>query len=208
MKMTRTSAIETGGLVARCLTGSWRAEPPASDFAAADFQKIAPLLRQTGAGALGWWRVRNSKSRSCAASEDLLQAYRLNILNSRINRSKIETVFTLMHSVGIEPILLKGWAAARYYSDQGLRPYGDIDISVRRDDYQNATRALAGLDPLKFKVDLHARFSKFGIKQEEELFARSQLVVSGRIEVRILCAEDHLRVICFHLMREGAWRPL
>jgi len=113
-----------------------------------------------------------------------------------------------MRSLGIEPILLKGWAAARHYPNQGLRPYGDIDISVRADDYQNAARALAGLDPLRFRVDLHSGFSKFGMKGESELFARSQLITLGQTEVRILCAEDHLRVICFHLMREGAWRPV
>jgi len=42
------------------------------------------------------------------------------------------------------------------------------------------------------------------MKGESELFARSQLITLGQTEVRILCAEDHLRVICFHLMREGA----
>lgn len=208
MKMTRTPAIETGRLVAGCLVGSWRAKPPALDLTAADFQKIAPLLLQTGAGALGWWRVRDSEWQSCAPSEDLRQAYRLNILNSRINQSKIERVFMLLRSAGIEPVLIKGWAAARHYPEQGLRPYGDIDICVRSDDYQNAMQELAGLDPLKFRVDLHQGFAKFGIKDEAELFARSQLVTVGQTEVRILGAEDHLRVVCFHLMREGAWRPL
>jgi hypothetical protein len=208
MTMTRTSAIKIGSLVARCLVGSWRARPPASDFAAADFPKIAPLLLQTGAGALAWWRVRESKLQSCIAAEGLRQAYRLNTLNSRINQSKIERVFMLLRSAGIEPVLIKGWAAARYYPEQGLRPYGDIDICVRSDDYQNAKHALADLDPLKFRVDLHQGFAKFGIKNEAELFARSHLVTVGLTEVRILGAEDHLRVVCFHLMREGAWRPL
>jgi hypothetical protein len=152
--------------------------------------------------------VRESKLQSSAAAEELRQAYRFNILNSRINESKIETVFALMRSSGIEPILIKGWAAARHYPEQGLRPYGDIDICVRRGDYQSAARELASLDSLRFRVDLHAGFRKFGIRSEEELFARSQLVAIGQTEVRILGAEDHLRVVCFHLMREGAWRPL
>ena len=206
--MSRTSAIETGSLVAKCLAGAWRAPPPPFDLAAADFEKIASLLLPTGAGALGWQRVRESELRNCAAAEHLQQAYRLNTLDSRRNKPKIENVFALLRSFGIEPILIKGWAAARYYPEQGLRPYGDIDICVRRKEFQSAERALAGADPPLSKVDLHAGFAKFGIREEEELFTRSELANIGQTDVRILCAEDHLRVVCFHLMREGAWRPL
>ena len=72
---------------------------------------------------------------------------------------------------------------------------------------ENAERTLKGL-ALTFKVDLHYGFLKFGLDQEEDLFARSELLKLGQTEVRILGAEDHLRVVSYHLMREGAWRPL
>ena len=206
--MKTNSAKETGSLVAAFLAGAWRLSPPLLDFCADDFERIAPLLLPTGAGALGWWRVRDSELRSCAAVEQLHQAYRLYTLESRLNKSKIETVFALFRSFAIEPILIKGWAAARYYPEQGLRPYGDIDICVRPQEFQTAARALTSLDPLRFKLDLHSGFAKFGIRHEEELFTRSQLVPIGETDVRILGVEDHLRVVCFHLMREGAWRPL
>ena len=206
--MKTSSAKETGGLIAAFLAGAWRPSPPALDFSAADFEKIAPLLLPTGAGALGWWRVRESELGRCAAAEQLHEAYRLYTLESRLNKSRIEKVFAVLGSFGIEPILIKGWAAARYYPEQGLRPYGDIDICVRREEFQSAERALAVLIPLRFKVDLHSGFAKFGIREEEKLFTRSQLVTIGQADVRILGAEDHLRVVCFHLMREGAWRPL
>lgn len=206
--MKTNSAKETGRLVAAFLTGAWRPEPPALDFSATDFERIAPLLLQTGAGALAWWRLRQSELRICAAAEQLHEALRLYTLESRVNKSKIEEVFALLRASGIEPILIKGWAAARYYPERGLRPYCDIDVCVRQKEFQNAERALAGLDPRRFRMDLHSGFAKFGIREEEELFARSQLVNINQTEVRILGAEDHLRVVCFHLMREGAWRPL
>ena len=206
--MKTNSAKETGSLVAAFLAGAWRSSPPALDFSAAEFERIAPLLLPTGAGALGWWRVRDSELRSCADAEQLQQAYRLYTLESRLNKSRIEKVFAVFRSFGIEPILIKGWAAARYYPDQGLRPYGDIDICIRRKELQNAERALAELESLRFKLDLHSGFTKFGIRDEDELFTRSQLATIGETDVRILGAEDHLRVVCFHLMREGAWRPL
>ncbi|MEP6820459.1 MAG: nucleotidyltransferase family protein [bacterium] len=206
--MKTNSAKGTGGLVAAFIAGAWRSSPPALDFSAADLEKISPLLLHTGAGALGWWRVREGELGSCTAAEPLHEAYRHYTLESRLNKAKIEKVFALLRSFGIEPILIKGWAAARYYPEQGLRPYGDIDICVRPEEFKNAGCALASLDPLRFKLDLHSGFAKFGIREEEELFTRSQLVPVDQTEFRILGAEDHLRVVCFHLMREGAWRPL
>jgi len=42
----------------------------------------------------------------------------------------------------------------------------------------------------------------------DELYERSQLVPLGDEQVRVLCPEDHLRLLCMHLLRSGAWRPL
>ena len=207
--LTRTnSARETGKLVATLLTGAWRREPPSLDLPASDFELIAPLLLQTGAGALGWWRVRESELGASAVAEQMREAYRLYTLEARLNQSKIEKVFSLLRAAGVEPILVKGWTAASHYPEQGLRPYGDIDICVRRQEFQSAGRALAVLDPRRFKLDLHSGFAKFGIREEAELFARSQLVTIGETKIRVLKSEDQLRTVCYHFMREGAWRPL
>jgi hypothetical protein len=206
--MKITSSKTLGGLVAAFLSGAWRLKPPALDLSSQDLEKIVPLLLRSGAGGLGWWRLREGELQDSVAATELRQAHRLYTLQSRINKTKIERVFTVLRAAGVEPVLIKGWAAARYYPEQGLRPYGDIDICVRREDYQSAEAALADLDPVRFKVDLHSGFAKFGIREEEKLFARTELVNIGGAEIRILGAEDHLRVVCFHLMREGAWRPL
>jgi hypothetical protein len=206
MKITLSQTM--GGLVARFLAGAWRLKPPAFDLSSHDLEKIAPLLLRSGAAGIGWWRLRGSELQDCLAAIELRQTHRLYTLQSRIDKSKIEKVFTLLRAAGVDPILIKGWAAARYYPEKGLRPYGDIDVCVRKEEYKSAECALAKLDPVQFKVDLHAGFAKFGIREEEELHARTVLVDIGGAEIRILGAEDHLRVVCFHLMREGAWRPL
>jgi hypothetical protein len=206
--MKPNSAKETGALIATFLAGAWRPDPPPLDLSAEVVERIAPLLLPTGAGALGWWRVRNTQAESLAAIEQLHQAFRLNTLQSRLNKLRIEEVFAVLHSLGIDPVLIKGWAAARYYPEQGLRPYGDIDICVRPEEFQSAERAMSALDPVRFKIDLHSGFARFGVHEDEPLFRRSQVVNIDQADVRILCPEDHLRVVCFHLMREGAWRPL
>jgi hypothetical protein len=206
--MQNSSPIETGGLVAAFLAGAWRSNTPALEFPNGDFEAIAPLLLQTGAGPLAWWRVRQSELHTTATATEMRQAYRLNALNHQIHQAKVDQIFAVLRGAGIEPILIKGWSAARCYPGPGLRPYGDIDICVRRDQYQQAVQTLDSLDGLKYQIDLHSGFAKFGIRAEEDLYARSQLVRDGQTEVRILGPEDHLRVVCFHLMREGAWRAL
>jgi len=40
------------------------------------------------------------------------------------------------------------------------------------------------------------------------VFDRSQVVRLGDAEVRVPCAEDHLRILSLHMLRHGAWRPL
>ena len=42
----------------------------------------------------------------------------------------------------------------------------------------------------------------------DELLTRSQMMRVGKIEVRIPCFEDHLRILCIHFLKHGAWRPL
>lgn len=206
--MKITSSKTMGGLIAAFLAGAWRLNPPPLDLSSQDLEKIAPLLLRSGAGGLGWWRLRGGELQDSVAATELRQAHRLYTLQSRINKTKIAKVFTVLRAAGVGPILIKGWAAARYYPEQGLRPYGDIDVCVRKEDYQSAAAALTKLNPARFRVDLHAGFAKFGIREEEKLYARTELVDIGGAEIRILGAEDHLRVVCFHLMREGAWRPL
>ncbi|HYX40092.1 MAG TPA: nucleotidyltransferase family protein, partial [Pyrinomonadaceae bacterium] len=40
------------------------------------------------------------------------------------------------------------------------------------------------------------------------LHARGETVLIGEARVRVLAPEDHLRLLCVHLLRHGAWRPL
>src|SRR5262245_19273827 len=40
------------------------------------------------------------------------------------------------------------------------------------------------------------------------MYQRSLLVKLGDTEVRVPCAEDHLRILSRHLLKHGAWRPL
>jgi hypothetical protein len=57
-------------------------------------------------------------------------------------------------------------------------------------------------------VDLHRGFAKLDTRTWDELYARSELLKLEDVQVRVLGPEDHLRALCFHFLREGAWRAL
>jgi hypothetical protein len=206
--MSEAFINSSGRMVARALTGAWRPVPPPLELDLAELESIVPQLLASGAGALGWWRIRHSELPPSEALTDLHQAYRLHSLQSLIHEREIERVLTALKAAGVEPLLVKGWAVARLYPEQGLRPYGDIDLCVRPEQMLAATAALKSMPELRYVVDLHCGLEKFGGGSFDKVHARSQSLSLGETSVRVACAEDHLRILCIHLLREGAWRPL
>jgi hypothetical protein len=57
-------------------------------------------------------------------------------------------------------------------------------------------------------VDLHKGFSNLDHHSFTEVYERSTILKLDGSDIRVPSAEDHLRILCFHFLREGAWRPL
>lgn len=192
-------------LLVNVLVSSWRPEPEPIELTVEELNSGVPSFLQTGAAALAWWRIRSSDLHDTPAAQQLRQAYRLYTLESIRHGHDITRVVTLLRENDIEPIMVKGWAAAQLYPQPGLRPYADIDICVPAKDYARAKFLLRSEE---VNVDLHQGFRAFGHRPWEELYERSQFLRVNGLEVRIPSAEDHLALLCFHFLREGAWRPL
>ena len=203
--MPRT--LNKGSLIAQLLAGSWRQSPRPLEISAEQLEIATPSLLASGAAALAWKRVCQSALRASPAALELEQAYRLHSLQSAIHERDIQSILTLLDRAGIEPVLVKGWAIARLYGESGLRPYGDIDLCVNPKQLAAAQAALSN-EANNIQVDLHRGFAKLDTRSWDELYARSQLLKIEDVEVRVLGPEDHLRALCFHFLREGAWRAL
>jgi hypothetical protein len=207
--MKQILAKTRGTLVCPILAGSWRQSPTHSlSISEAQLDEVAPLLYGSGGAALGWWRVRETELRDSPSGQVLHEAYRLQTLQSAIHEEKIRTVFRLLRGASVEPILVKGWAAASLYPERALRPYGDIDLCVKPSDYKTATAVLAGPEATGCWVDLHYGFSELNDRAIDQLFERSRLVSFGDDHLRVLSDEDHLALLSIHLLKHGAWRPL
>jgi hypothetical protein len=196
-------------LVAAVLSGAWRAAPPALTLSPADLAEVAPLLLATGAAGLAWGRVsQDATLRDLPAALDLRQAYRLQTLRAAVHRHLLRDVVPVLRAAGVEPLLAKGWAAGRLYAEPGLRPCGDIDLYVPSEQHAAALAALTSGASPPAPVDLHRGFSDLDDRGAEALHARSRRVSLDGVEVGLMGPEDHLRLLCLHLLRHGAWRPL
>ena len=127
--------------------------------------------------------------------------------NARQERRIVKAI-TLLRSAGVEPLLVKGWAVARLYPEHGLRPYGDIDLCVRPEQYAVALAALGAPEAETAMVDLHNGLPWLHRPSLDDVYERSQLVPLSDVDVRILGPEDHLRYICIHMLQHGAHRAL
>jgi hypothetical protein len=206
--MVEVRVKSPGSLVAEMLRGSWRLSPPPLELTATQLKEITPLLQKSGAAALSWRRLQASDLRDVPHAKQLHQSYRRYTLRAAFIQQTIKRTISLLRSIGIEPILVKGWAAARLYPEPGLRPYGDIDLCVRPEQLVAAKGALKNLADEQHEVDLHCGFETLGGGNFDEMHTRSQLMQLEETSVRVLSAEDHLRVLSIHMLREGAWRPL
>jgi hypothetical protein len=146
--------------------------------------------------------------RESPSAGELQQAYKLHAVHASVFEDRIKKVVPFLRSVHVDPVLIKGWAIARSYPDTALRPYGDIDLCVRRFEYTAAADACGSPEGQRYLVDLHDRFDRSDGLSTDELYDRSRVVKLGDAEVRVPCVEDHLRILSLHMLRHGAWRPL
>jgi hypothetical protein len=194
--------------MAALLAGAWRPDASASCCSLEELGLIKPLVMETGAAALAWRRVRQSELQATPVAQQLHDAYRLYKLLAIIYKREVAEIFRLLRSHAIEPILVKGWAIGRHYAEPETRPCGDIDLCVSKEQFAAASEVLKSREGSPHSFDLHKEFRHLDDGSFEELAARSELVELEGVPVRVLSAEDHLRVLCYHFLREGGWRAL
>jgi hypothetical protein len=203
-----TLAASLGKLLARALAGAWRPLPSAPRLSAQGLTQVTPRLLESGAAGLLWRRIDRTRLASSSIGFQLRQAYRFQVLQALVQERDLEQVVSFLRVAGIEPLVAKGWATARLYPEPGLRPYGDIDLYIRPEDFCAAQTALRGAGAPLCPVDLHCGFPDLPDRSWGELFSRSRLVELQQTQVRILGPEDQLRLLALHFLRHGAWRPL
>ncbi len=204
MRPTRSQ----GQTIAAILSGAWRTDPSPLSLSPEVLPAALPLLQETGAGSLAYWRLSRAGLGSLPCVRGLRQTYRLHTLETAILRDQLYELLRRFRTAGIDPLIVKGWSVSRLYPETGLRPHGDIDVCVRPEEQAVAGVVLADAAGRCGLVDLHAGVADLEDRRLDEVYRRSRLVPLRDGEVRILSAEDQLRHLGLHFMRHGAWRPL
>jgi len=115
---------------------------------------------------------------------------------------RLGSTFELFRDAGIEPILIKGWAASRHYPTSIERRPGDIDLAVDPLDFDKA-RDVLGSAKLGYLVDLHCGLRDLDTVPWDDLFGNSILVPFNGSQIRVLRPEDHLRLLATHWLLDG-----
>lgn len=136
-------------------------------------------------------------------------ARRLQSLTYKVQEHRLEKAWIRFENAGFKPILIKGWAAAQVYPNPSERDFNDIDLMIDSSRYVEAVNFLETFKSDKFGsnpgIDLHKDAKTLDTVSFENLYARSKTVVCGETDVRVLCPEDHLRILCVHwLVDSGA----
>lgn len=102
--------------------------------------------------------------------------YRWYLLAKKRYEDTILAAFRALRREGIEPILIKGWAAARNYPDDMPRFSGDVDLAVSAADYDRTKRLVDEPDAEIRGVDLHRELRHLDTRDWAELVANSELL--------------------------------
>lgn len=130
--------------------------------------------------------------------------FRWNLLQVKAAEARAVRAFELFREQGIEPVLIKGIAAGRYYPESKPRVAIDTDLAVASGDFAAGRAIVAKHAAEGLAVDLHRELRHLDTVAWDDLFANS---VEWRLDggtIRILRPEDHLRVLSLHWLTDGA----
>ena len=211
----RTARVRRGALVAALMaaavTGRNRRSCAVPEIATVleddDIVDIQQLLLCSGAGPLAWWAVRDTPLGHVDSAAGLRDSYLIQAVRAVLAERELEHLVSVANDAGIDAILGKGWSVARSYPDPSLRPYGDFDLYVAPADYERFSHTVAANSLHGFGVDLHRGGSYLDDRNFPQLLQRSVWVPLGSTQVRTFGPEDHLRLVCLHMLAEGVIRP-
>jgi hypothetical protein len=135
--------------------------------------------------------------------DELLNNTRWQSLSKKLLFVNLASAFRVFRSNLIEATLIKGYAAARNYPPGHYRPFGDIDLAVSADDYPKALELLKAPEVRKLGIDLHRELRHLDTLPFDQVLERSEIIDIEGTEVRIPCAEDHLRIMAVHWLNDG-----
>lgn len=124
-------------------------------------------------------------------------------IKRKADEAKAAKAFQLFRAAGIEPILIKGLAAAANYPAEQFRDSIDLDLAVPHQRLDEGWKVVASPEANGLAIDLHDELRHLDTLPWTVLFSRSGEVQVEGGSIRLLAPEDHLRVLCVHWLTDG-----
>ncbi|HMJ09197.1 MAG TPA: nucleotidyltransferase family protein [Pyrinomonadaceae bacterium] len=141
----------------------------------------------------------------CVEIESLLSDDKRSALIEKMaSEGRAASAFSLLRRYGIEPVLVKGLASARYYPKDKPRSFIDTDLAVSPDDFKSALAIIRSGEAANLNIDLHNGFRHFDTRPWHKVFDATEIMEVAGGSVRVLSPEDNLRLICAHWLNDGA----
>lgn len=136
-------------------------------------------------------------------TETINDKFRWDLLQKKALGLRAGKAFNLFRQNGIEPILIKGWAAGRLYPPEHIRLATDTDLAVAAADYPKAKEIATSDDAAGLGIDLHRELRHLDTLDWDDLVKHSRVIDDEAGSIRVLRPEDHLRVLCVHWLTDG-----
>lgn len=135
--------------------------------------------------------------------ETISDSARWAVLQRKIQGQRIARIFGLFRSIDVEPILIKGFAADRFYPSDVFRASVDVDLAVSSADFDRASELIRTSGEEGMAIDLHRELRHLDSLRWDDLFDNSSLLEIEATMIRVLRPEDHLRVLAVHWLNDG-----
>ena len=128
---------------------------------------------------------------------------RWTLIKQKANEAKAVRAFELFRAHGLDPILIKGVAAALNYPTSQFRDSVDLDLAVDPDEFYRANELIHSPAAVGLSIDLHRGLRHLDLLDWADLYDNSIETELGEGTIRVLRPEDHLRILCVHWLTDG-----
>ncbi len=142
------------------------------------------------------------KTEKILNSSNIEESEKFNLIQFKVNEHRIGQIWKFFEVGGFEPILIKGWVTARTYPKPHQRQFVDIDLVFKTKQFEPAKKYYDNKS-FGILIDFHKEVRHLDSLSFERLFENSELAKCGGVQIRILCEEDHLRLMCVHWLNDG-----
>lgn len=124
-------------------------------------------------------------------------------LSELANRRRVRLMASLYRDHGLFPLVLKGWAVARFYDPGVTRAYTDVDLAFEPGTKERAVEIWLGSYLSGVSPDIHDGLRRLELLSWNEIFDHTYVVNLDGVPVRVLADEDNLRVTAVHWLTDG-----